>query len=257
MDLTIAKNEFLNYVKNYDSSNFQIKRKISHSLRVMELCTQIAKSLNLSDEQIDIATLIGLLHDIARFEQFTKFKTFNDSKSFDHGNFGVEILKKNNYIRKFIEDDKYDDIIFKAIQNHNKFRVDDSLSEQELIFANIIRDADKIDIIYQATCITWTNSVDVIHKIENIKITEQHLNPFIEQRPVNRMLDLPNAEHDLKHLLTMLGFVFDINFGESFKILKEKNYMNIIIDRFDFKDNETRENIEKIRKIVNEKIINN
>lgn len=257
MDLSIAENEFLNYVKNYDSTNFQIKRKISHSLRVMELCKQIAESLNFSEDKIQIATLIGLLHDIARFEQFTKYQTFNDAKSFDHGDYGVEILKKDNYIRKFIEDDTYDDIIFTAIQNHNKFQVAENLSEQELIFSKIIRDADKLDILYQEVSIPWYNSEEDLKQIKDIKITGKHLTPFIEKRSVNRTLDLSENENKyIKHLLVCLGFVFDINFKESFKILNEKNYINIILDMFDFNDEESKKNVEKIRKILNEKIIN-
>ena len=38
-----------------------------------------------SAKEIELAGLIGLLHDIARFEQFTKYQTFNDRLSFDHG----------------------------------------------------------------------------------------------------------------------------------------------------------------------------
>ena len=253
MDITIAKNEFLSYVKKYDSSNFQIKRKISHSLRVMKLSTQIAKSLELTQEEIDLATLIGLLHDIARFDQFTKYQTFNDSKSFDHGAYAVKMLKDNNYIRKFIKDNKFDNIIYTAIYNHNKFKIEENIDRKSLLFCKIIRDADKLDILYQATCITWADPAEVT-KMENIKVRSQHIQPFIEKRPVNRLKDLNQGERHLNHLLINLGFVFDINFKESYKILKEKDYMNVIIDRFDFKDAETRKNIEKIRNMVNEEI---
>ena len=71
---------------------------------------------------------MGLLHDIARFEQYTRFQTFSDLKSIDHGDYGVEILKQNNYIRKFIDTDEYDNIIFKAIKNHNIFKIEDGLT---------------------------------------------------------------------------------------------------------------------------------
>ena len=78
MDIEIAKNEFLNYTNSYDLSNFNIKRKVDHSLRVMELCKIIAENLNLDVEDIKLAELIGLLHDIGRFEQMKVYNTFND-----------------------------------------------------------------------------------------------------------------------------------------------------------------------------------
>lgn len=72
IDIKNAKEEFIKYTKRFDLDNENIKRKQGHSIRVMRICNQIAKNLELSNEQIDIATLIGLLHDIARFEQYTR-----------------------------------------------------------------------------------------------------------------------------------------------------------------------------------------
>ncbi|MBR3162549.1 MAG: HD domain-containing protein [Clostridia bacterium] len=251
MDLDMSKQEFLKYTSNYDWENFNIKRKVDHSLRVMKISENIAKSLNLSREEIDLATLIGLLHDIARFDQFTIYNTFNDSKSIDHGNYGVEILQKENYIRNYIKEDKYDQIIFTAIKNHNKFKIEKNLDEKELLFSKIIRDADKIDILYQGICISWK---DNIKDVEQEKISEKEIQSFYEKRLVNRNTDLKYTSNEIRHLLTILGFVFDLNFKISYKILKESNYINSIINRFNFQDTDTQKNIEMVREIVNEYI---
>lgn len=248
MDLELAKKEFIKYTNSYDITNSRIKRKVDHSLRVMNHCKTIAKSLSLSKEEIDLAILIGLLHDIARFEQVTIYNTFNDRESFDHGDYGEEILKKDNYIRKFIKDCMYDKIIFSAIRNHNKYKIEAGLSEKEQLFAKIIRDADKIDILYQGTCITWANSEEIV---ENGTIIKENIQPFIEKRMINRNKDLEKVENPMAHLLTIFGFIFDFNFKSSFKILKETDYMNKILDRFNFKDVETKELLEEVRKIVN------
>ena len=68
MDLEKVKKEFEIFVKQYDLENKKIKRKYGHSYRVMENAGKIANSLNLSNEEIEISKLIGLLHDIGRFE---------------------------------------------------------------------------------------------------------------------------------------------------------------------------------------------
>lgn len=130
IDIEKAKKEFMNYANNYDKENRKIILKISHSFRVMEQSKKIAESLSLDDEQVNLATLIGLLHDIARFEQMRRFGTYVDSKSIDHGDLGAEILSDKNFIRKFIDEDKYDYIIITAIKNHNKFKIQDGLSEK-------------------------------------------------------------------------------------------------------------------------------
>ena len=51
-----------------------------------------------------------------------------------------------------------------------------------------------------------------------------------------------------------MAFIFDMNFKESFEILKEKDYINKTFDRFDFKDEKTKEDMEKIKEIANEYI---
>ena len=48
-------------------------------------------------------------------------------------------------IRKFIEDNQYDGIIKKAIENHSKLKIEENLDERTLLHSKIIRDADKID----------------------------------------------------------------------------------------------------------------
>ena len=60
------------------------------------LSLSIASSIGLNEEKINLAKLIGLLHDIARFEQYTRYQTFRDIESIDHGNLGAEILQQDN-----------------------------------------------------------------------------------------------------------------------------------------------------------------
>ena len=96
-------NAFAEYVRNYDPSDEKIKLKIDHTYRVAGLCQRIAESLGLSEPDVDIAWLLGMLHDIGRFEQIRRFGTFNDVQSVDHAEFGADLLFKEGLIRKFAE----------------------------------------------------------------------------------------------------------------------------------------------------------
>ena len=187
MDISKAKKEFIKYTNNYDTQNEHIAMKIGHSIRVMDISGEIAKDLNLKDEQIELAKMIGLLHDIARFEQWTRYKTFKDSKSIDHGDLGVEILKENDFIRKFVDEEKYDKIILTAIKNHNKYKIEKNLTEEELMFSKIIRDADKLDIMYEGVEIFWEDEQEV-KEIEQSDITPEVYEQFISYSHINRKL---------------------------------------------------------------------
>ena len=115
IDIDKAKEVFCDYVKNFDSNNEKVSMKISHTMRVIDLSEQIANYLNLCKTDIELAKLIALLHDIGRFEQVAKYNSFKDYKTEDHAELGVKILFTDNFIRKFIQDDKYDNTIKIAI----------------------------------------------------------------------------------------------------------------------------------------------
>lgn len=122
-----------------------IKLKVVHTYGVMEKSEFIGKELNLSNEQIELAKLIALLHDIGRFEQRQRLKEFEDFKGLDHAEYGIRVLFEDGWIRKFIDEEKYDYIIYQAIKNHNKYSIDEKLDGEALLQAKIIRDADKLD----------------------------------------------------------------------------------------------------------------
>ena len=89
------KEAFDKYVNNYDLNNKDIKKKYLHSYRVMSLSKKYAQLLGWNKHDIELASLIGLLHDIGRFEQLKIYNTFDDSKSIDHAHYGViELFEK-------------------------------------------------------------------------------------------------------------------------------------------------------------------
>lgn len=241
MEKAIA--EFKTYTNNYLDYGEMITLKIDHTLRVVDLCEKIAKSLNMNEEEIYIAKIIGLLHDIGRFEQWKNYNTFNDIKSIDHADLGVEILKKNDYLRKYIKDNSYDNIILQGVKYHNKYEISKDLTEKEELFAKIIRDADKIDILYIRT--SKELKVDVGENAFNDSIYET----LINKKSINKK----DLKTKTDRLGVSLGFIFDINFKESFKILKEVKYFDKIIDLYKEKTNneKLKKQLEEIRKVIN------
>lgn len=222
-----AIQEFKKYTDNYISLSNMCVLKVNHTMRVMELCGLIATNLNLSKEDIKLAKICGLVHDIARFEQWKRYQTFADSKSIDHGDFGVEILKENNFIRKFNKDEKLDDLILKAVKNHNKYKIEDNLSEKEKLFCNIVRDADKLDILYLYTI------EEISISISNEDFSDEVYSYFFKERLIPRNLKKTKADM----LAVSLGFVFDFNFPISYQILKNRKYYDKEIEIYIRKSN--------------------
>ena len=246
LDIEKIKKEFIKYTENYNLRDEMLKNKQQHSIRVMKINRDIAIRLKLTQEEIDIATLIGLLHDIARFEQYKKYGTFKDRESIDHGDYAIEILKTE--LRKYIETDQYDEIIKKAIKNHNKYEIEKGLTEKELVFAKMIRDADKIDIFYESVEIFWKGKEQIVEKS---KITPYVLEQFKNKSQLKRGM---GENTEINQIIFVIAFIFDINFEESFEIIRQKDYINKILNRYNMSDEQTKMQLEEIRKIANKYI---
>ena len=138
---------FDKYFMGFDIEDKMIQFKYNHSYRVLHQSDEISFTLNLDEDDNYLACLIGLLHDIGRFSQWTKNKSFSD-ELLDHAQLGVKILFDEGMIKDYDVQESDYEIIKKAILNHNKFKIDDDLTIREKLHSKIIRDADKIDILY-------------------------------------------------------------------------------------------------------------
>ena len=144
IDRERVKQAFQEYTGRYDIHDEKIRLKVEHTYRVADISEQIAEKLGLSEEDIALAWLIGMLHDIGRFEQLRRFHTFVDSQSIDHAHFGVELLFQDGLLACFVDNSgENEELIKKAIYWHSAFRIDPQLNDREMLFAKVIRDADK------------------------------------------------------------------------------------------------------------------
>ncbi len=227
IDIINAKKEFEKYVSNYNPQNPRIALKIGHIERVAEVSKKIAESLSLSEEEIKLAELIGFFHDIGRFEQVRIANTFSDKESgINHGELSYKVLFENGFIRNFIKDTQYDNIIKKAILNHNKAYIEPNLSEKELLFSQIIRDADKLDIFYTITfdefsAIFWYSDF-TCEKISDIVMHQYEQGHFINYSDICTNADM---------LLAFYGYIYDLNFESSLKYLAQNQFLDTFLKR--------------------------
>lgn len=266
-------NAFAEYVRNYDPSDEKIKLKIDHTYRVAGLCQRIAESLGLSEPDVDIAWLLGMLHDIGRFEQIRRFGTFNDVQSVDHAEFGADLLFKEGLIRKFAEGyyeecelarsgneeaeqiiknnehhNKDTGLLEMAIRQHNKYRVKEDLTERQRMFCDILRDADKVDIFKVNADIPMEIIYDVTtEELKNGVITKEVLESFYKKETVLKSVRRSAVDHIVGHI----SLLFELVYKESYRQAKEQGYVYKLLD---FKSDVPEVNAEfgDMRKYVDE-----
>ena len=217
---------FLQYVELFDGKDPQIQRKLNHTLRTVLVADRLARAMALDDENVEIARTVALLHDIARFEQWTKYKTFNDQKSVDHGELALDILFKRNMIDAFGINPEYYPIIRFAIGQHNKPRIDTAAAPdgRALMHAQIIRDADKIDIMEQ-----WRTNYNTLEEFTRAKASGlkngNGIKPEILANVQNRNIgDYRNAVTHADALVCGLSFAYDLNTTEAKRIWRKRRY---------------------------------
>ena len=250
IDRKKVKNVFKKYTDNYDISDEKIKLKVDHTYRVAALSERIARSLGLGDDDTNLAWLIGMLHDIGRFEQLKNYGTFSDAESVDHAHYGVELLFEDGFIEKFVGENAAKDlkgtkdlketavkseseeketkeiseldILRTAIWNHSAYRVEEGLTDRVKMFCNIIRDADKIDILKVNYDVTLEVIYDVTtEELKNSGVTDKVMKAFMEHHAVLRSL----KKTPIDNLVGHAALVFELVYNESFKIVKEQGYI--------------------------------
>lgn len=122
-----------------------IDLKIKHTFRVLQNAKQIVEGEDFPLHLRRACLLAALYHDVARFEQYLRYRTFRDRESTDHGRLGVVILKREK--RMAMELPPIPHIVFSAVGLHNRFALPKNLPEETRLACLVVRDADKLDIL--------------------------------------------------------------------------------------------------------------
>ena len=220
-----AVNAFDTYVSNYDSDNPMIFLKAAHSYRVAEIAERIARSLG-QEELVDFAWLLGLLHDIGRFEQAKRYNTFADSQSVDHAELGADILFKEGLINRFPTETLpagWQNIAETAIRLHNKLALPDGLDKDTETLSNILRDADKVDIFRVLNEISYADRNGGRQPIQpdNDELSPEVMACVREHRCVPSGVRKTVFDRRVSHCC----LAFELVYEESRKITKEQGYL--------------------------------
>lgn len=217
-----VKNVFAAYANQYDASNPKIALKIVHTYKVSELCKEIAISENMSDEDIELAWLIGMLHDVGRFEQLRRYNTFADAKSIDHALLGVTLLFEDGLIRDYVEDSSEDSVIDAAVRFHSIYRLSEELDDRTIRFCNILRDADKLDILRVQLDTPLEEIYDVTtYDLKNSEVSQPVIDSFYQKQATLRSLKSTPVDFVVGHI----SLAFELVYKRSRQLVKEQGYL--------------------------------
>ena len=230
MDRRLLIASFNEYTKNYDVHEINISLKIAHTYRVADIAERVAGSIGAN---VDFSWLLGLLHDIGRFEQFKRYGTFIDRKSVDHAEFGADILFRDGLIESFPIDgmimESWESIAETTIRLHNKLSLPDDLDPTTHLYAQILRDADKADIFRVLTEPPYDERnkrvTAVSRSLQASGVRSEVMKCVFEHRCVPRTFDMT----DFESLVSSCCMAFELVYPEARRIVSEQGYLDKLL----------------------------
>jgi len=206
-----------------------LQLKYHHSLRTAGESRMLAKQLRWDGPQCLLAETIGLLHDVGRFEQFVRYRTYSDLVSIDHSTLGVEVLQRAGPLGVLALHEQ--DQIQTAIRYHSRMELPSDLDGPALPHCQLIRDADKLDIFYIVVDNYRQLAVDPANlKIELDLPDTPGYSPMVAEATIQgRHVDWRQLRtlNDVK--LMQLGWVYDINFPAALRRIRQQKYLEQIL----------------------------
>lgn len=241
--------EFFAYVASYDLTSPKFQLKVDHSLRVASLSDRIADSLGMQGQAKELAWLLGMLHDIGRFEQLRRYGTFRDGLSVDHAALGADLLFKEGLLQRFITADaaaqEYQ-ILEKAIRLHNAYLLPEDLTDTEYRYVTLLRDADKVDILR----VNIETPRQAIYDVPDKVFLEAAITPSVYENILQcRNLDRQTMKTPMDLILGHISFLFGLVYKESVRQVEEQGYLATLL-QLESHNPTTREQFVKIREVV-------
>lgn len=228
--LQLYKERFIEYARSFyttdadEQKNILLKEK--HTFNVCQNIAEISKSLNLKEYEINLAESIALFHDIGRFEQLRKYKTFKDNISVNHGDLGADILSETKILERLPE--REFKIILHSIKYHNALKMPDIKDDTLIFYLKLIRDADKLDI--WRIFIAYFESSDDMGSAAGLGLpdTSGYNSELLSNIYSKKMVSLSKVVNLNDFKIMQISWVFDLNFKLSFKLFNERGYIRIL-----------------------------
>ena len=169
----------------------------------------------------------------------------------NHAAYGVKILFEEGMIRRFVKEDKWDGIIKMAIARHSDYSLQGITDERELLHAQIIRDADKLD-----NCrVKLENPIETMLGVPEEAVGMSEISREVMQQFENQTsVLLETRRTKMDYWLSYLAYFFDINFKVTYEIINDNHYVDKLIGRIPYINPKTRKEMERVRAELNQYI---
>lgn len=205
--------------------DYHIQLKIDHSLRVLENAKKIIAGEGITGHAADLGLLAALYHDVGRFQQFTKYGTYKDADSVNHGRLGVLVLRSLELPRDIPEKDWR--LIRAAVGQHNVKALNPKLPPLLTTVTQVVRDADKID-IYPLLLHHLEGTTDekkvVIHHLDDTP--DMYSKEVLDTVMANQICSYDILKYTNDFLILITSWLFTLNYRTSIPLFATDDHVH-------------------------------
>lgn len=228
-DLEQIQAWFAGYVSGYldlDPEGLKnIRLKQEHTAKVVEAMELLAAGERLAPSETCLACAVALLHDVGRFPQYRRWRTFRDSESDNHARLGLEVIRQHQVLAKLPPDERL--LIEEAVRFHNLLVLPAQYKSPTDRYIRLIRDADKLDIwrvfeeYFRQPAAERASAVGLGLPDRAGEITADCLDALREGSVIR--LDTVRVLNDF--ILLQISWAYDLNVPTAFRLLQQRGYL--------------------------------
>ena len=242
------------YMASFHTDDEEVQQGIlikeKHTGYVTANSIQLAKYLKLPEHDIELAEVIGLFHDVGRFRQYSIYRTFNDADSEDHADLGLKVIDELDFFNELSTEDN--ELVHFAIKNHNKKVIEPTDNDRKILFAKIIRDADKLDIYRVLQPFLAQENADKMPNFIKGKERAEISPDFIENFVAGNQADYRKIRTNGDRKIVRLMWIYDINFAWTMKQIVRRGYIEKIVEALPM-DSNVQKGVTRLREYVKQK----
>ena len=205
-----------------------IRLKIEHTRKVCEAMARLSDGEGLSENESLIASAVALLHDVGRFPQYRRWRTFLDSDSDNHARLAIDVIREENVLAGIDRSEQL--LIEEAVRFHNMLAPPATVQSPTRKYINLIRDADKLDI--------WRVFVELLAQPPEERPSAATLGlddvpGSVSDACISALnsgsivrLDTISCFNDFK--LLQISWVYDLTYRTARRILRERGYIQAL-----------------------------
>ncbi len=224
MDINL-QDRFARYAQSFLTGDETVDRNLrlkeEHTFCVLKEARIIMQGEAVPQETFLLGETAALLHDLSRFEQIIRFRTFRDASSFDHGAESGRLAEADHWLDDLSADARRD-VLF-AIVRHNQMMIGDAPSLRAGQLAGIVRDADKIDIFRVfLQYLPQNDDPEITFSLANTRVVSPEILAAIREK---RPADHAKMKNVVDFLAAKIQWVYDLNTATARKIFLERGLL--------------------------------